>query len=154
MKKEKRNKPMTLKDLKSIYSSGQCSKRKVTITIMKSKAFQDELNRFTSFLNKFEDVSLQERIWYFINDKHSPEICPFCNKNRKRFYSSRNDNHDVDWSFDIIDYTEGNYIGTVNGSIYFRFDPESSAYIQGEGKNILPAGNYAADVTFEIRTVE
>ena len=74
--------------------------------------------------------------------------------NRKRSYSSRNDNRDVDWSFDIDDYTEGNYIGTVNGSIYFRFDAESSAYIQGAGKTELPAGNYAADVTFEIRTVE
>ena len=75
-------------------------------------------------------------------------------RDRKRFYSSRNDTNDVDWSFDIDDYTEENYIGTVNGSIYFRFDSESSAYIQGEGKNALPAGNYAADVTFEIRTVE
>lgn len=75
-------------------------------------------------------------------------------RDRERSYSSRNDTKDVDWVFDIGDYTEGNYIGTVNGSIYFRFDSESSSYIQGEGKTALPAGNYAADVTFEIRTVE
>lgn len=69
-------------------------------------------------------------------------------------YNSRTDtNEEADWKFDTSDYTDGNYIGTVNGSIYFRFDSGASSYIQGEGRTALPAGNYAADVTFEIRTV-
>lgn len=87
MKKEKSQELISLSNLKNAYSSSQCTKRKVTCSIMKSQSLQKELEQSTSFLDRFSNVSLEERIWHFINDKHSPEICPFCNKNRKRFYS-------------------------------------------------------------------
>ena len=53
------------------------------------------------------------------------------------------------------DVLAGRFIGSVDGSIYFKFDSASTATIQEERGNSdgdLPAGNYAANVTITIKT--
>ena len=42
------------------------------------------------------------------------------------------------------------FLGTVDGTIYFMFDEESSSFIAGSNDATLPVGNYTAEVIIEV----
>ena len=74
----------------------------------------------------------------------------------KRFTFHSANPADWIWSDQVnADVLAGTYIGSVDGSIYFKFDSASTSEIQAEKGNNdgdLPAGNYSATVTITIKT--
>ena len=53
-----------------------------------------------------------------------------------------------------IDFTDGTFIGVVNGYIYFMFDQETTNFISTSNDTTLPPGEYGTDVVITITALE
>lgn len=73
----------TLNELIENYSNSP--KNGLIVSIRYDEIAQTELNNKTSFLNSYSDVTISERLYYYMNNLTEPELCPYCNKKKKRF---------------------------------------------------------------------
>lgn len=73
----------TLNELIEKYSDRP--KNGLIVSIRYDEIAQTELNNKTSFLNNYSDVTMSERLYYYMNNLTEPVLCPYCHKKRKMF---------------------------------------------------------------------
>lgn len=73
----------TLNELITEYKSRP--KNGLIVSLRYNKTASQELIDKTAFLNDYSDVSTSERLYYYINNLHEPQLCPYCHKKRKLF---------------------------------------------------------------------
>lgn len=73
----------TLNELIENYSDRP--KNGLIVSIRYDEIAQTELNNKTSFLNNYSDVTMSERLYYYMNNLTEPVLCPYCHKKRKMF---------------------------------------------------------------------
>lgn len=73
----------TLNELITEYKNRP--KNSLIVSLRYNKTASQELIDKTEFLNKYSDVNISERLYYYINDLHEPQLCPYCHKNKRQF---------------------------------------------------------------------
>lgn len=73
----------TLNELITEYKNRP--KNGLIVSLRYNKTASQELIDKTSFLNSYSDVTISERLYYYINNITEPQLCPYCNKNKRQF---------------------------------------------------------------------
>ena len=73
----------TLNELITEYKNRP--KNGLIVSLRYNKTASQELIDKTAFLNDYSDVTISERLYYYINDLHEPQLCPYCHKNKRQF---------------------------------------------------------------------
>jgi|GEM_PF-6854281 len=73
----------TLNELITEYKNRP--KNDLIVSLRYNKTASQELIDKTSFLNSYSDVTISERLYYYINNLTEPQLCPYCNKNKRQF---------------------------------------------------------------------
>lgn len=73
----------TLNELIENYSDRP--KNGLIVSLRYNKTATQELIDKTSFLNDYPDVSISERLYYYLHNLTEPVLCPYCHKKRKMF---------------------------------------------------------------------
>lgn len=73
----------TLNELITEYKNRP--KNGLIVSLRYNKTASQELIDKTSFLNSYSDVTISERLYYYINNLTEPQLCPYCNKNKRQF---------------------------------------------------------------------
>lgn len=71
---------LQLQAYKERYQQNDISSRSISSLVKNSIELQQELIKYTSFLNNY-DVDILERLYHYLNDYNTPLLCPVCNKN-------------------------------------------------------------------------
>ena len=73
----------TLNDLIAEYKNRP--KNGLIVSLRYNKTASQELIDKTAFLNDYSDVNISERLYYYMHSLTEPQLCPYCNKNKKNF---------------------------------------------------------------------
>lgn len=79
----------TLDELFNEIYTGKISIRSFVGTIKQRPDLIEQVNQETSFLDIYDDIDFNERLYYIIHDLHEPVKCAYCN-NKANFFNLRN----------------------------------------------------------------